>query len=207
MAGVTFLLVEIGPQAGTRQKIVPGTTIGREHCDVLLADQEASRRHAAIRAVKEGVAVEDLDSRNGTFVNGERIEAMRPLANGDTIQIGTTRWRFHASAEVESASDRAPRASRADRGPGEPPTESADPAPPQPLSRPDGSRGDVPAPEIMPSAVRRIPPPEAVAAPAFSSGPQRRVRGSAARRGGALLASYVVVASTAVAVIAYFAAR
>ena len=47
-----------------------------------------SRRHARI-LVADGVAtIEDLGSRNGTHVNGERIEKPTKLGNGDKIKIG-----------------------------------------------------------------------------------------------------------------------
>ena len=66
-------------------------TIGRKDCDVTLADDdEASRRHASIRATQDGAELTDLGSRNGTFVDGRRIEAAVPLTGGETIRIGLT---------------------------------------------------------------------------------------------------------------------
>lgn len=62
-------------------------TIGREGCEVTLASLLVSRRHATVRAVGDGHEVRDLGSANGTFVNGERIQAKK-LARGDIIQIG-----------------------------------------------------------------------------------------------------------------------
>jgi hypothetical protein len=66
------------------------TSLGRSSgCDVVLDDANASRRHAELR-VRGGKAVlVDLDSTNGTAVNGRRVRE-HPLADGDRITIGTT---------------------------------------------------------------------------------------------------------------------
>jgi len=45
--------------------------IGRQDADLVLQDPEVSRRHALLRRSGKTVVVEDLDSTNGTFVNGE----------------------------------------------------------------------------------------------------------------------------------------
>jgi len=56
-----------------------------------LHDAEMSRRHARISRLAEGrMVVEDLGSKGGTFVNGERIEAPETIAAGDRIRIGRT---------------------------------------------------------------------------------------------------------------------
>jgi len=79
-----------------------GLTIGREEGnDVMLDTPEASRRHARVFATDRGYAVEDLGSRNGTLVNGERIRSeWRLLANGDTITIGGEPLRFVTGEET-----------------------------------------------------------------------------------------------------------
>jgi serine phosphatase RsbU (regulator of sigma subunit)/pSer/pThr/pTyr-binding forkhead associated (FHA) protein len=67
----------------------PVTTIGRSSFnDVVLGDKSLSRRHARILKDGEGLSVEDLDSRNGTFFNGEKLTSVRPLGEGDRITIG-----------------------------------------------------------------------------------------------------------------------
>ena len=66
--------------------------IGRgEGCNILLAEDDlgASRRHAVIEQSPQGDwTVEDLGSRNGTLVNGQRITEPRLLRDGDTVTIG-----------------------------------------------------------------------------------------------------------------------
>jgi len=56
-----------------------------------------SRHHARIRVSRDGATIEDLHSRNGTFLNGERLTAPVPLADGDEIGLGLITLRFSAS--------------------------------------------------------------------------------------------------------------
>jgi two-component system, NtrC family, response regulator AtoC len=64
--------------------------IGRgPEADLPLSEPGASRRHATLTVADGQVAITDLDSRNGTLVNGERLEGRRPLLGGDTVTIGT----------------------------------------------------------------------------------------------------------------------
>ncbi len=65
--------------------------IGREDCEIAIADPEVSRRHAAIRAGTDGIGIEDLGSRNGTYVNEQRISVLRVLAEGDEVRVGRHR--------------------------------------------------------------------------------------------------------------------
>jgi len=53
-----------------------------------------SRHHARIRVSRESATIEDLHSRNGTFVNGERLTDAVPLADGDEIALGLITLRF-----------------------------------------------------------------------------------------------------------------
>jgi DNA-binding response OmpR family regulator len=64
------------------------TSIGRwEDNDVVIDDRWVSRHHAQVRREEENYVIVDLDSKNGTFVNGRRIAAPTPLADGDEIQM------------------------------------------------------------------------------------------------------------------------
>ena len=69
-----------------------GLTIGRYPglVDAVLADAHISRRHLRIRGGSKGFEVEDLNSSNGTIVNGERLEPfrLRTLGAGDVVRIG-----------------------------------------------------------------------------------------------------------------------
>ncbi len=57
-------------------------------CDLIISDKAVSRRHVELGAVAEGVTVEDLGSRNGTFYSGQRVEKML-LGFGGRLQIGS----------------------------------------------------------------------------------------------------------------------
>jgi pSer/pThr/pTyr-binding forkhead associated (FHA) protein len=59
--------------------------------DVFLASDDASRRHAQLEVAGLEVTIRDLDSRNGTFVNGERLTKPRLLRFGDEIRIAEAR--------------------------------------------------------------------------------------------------------------------
>lgn len=76
---------------GRRIGLADGPTeIGREpDCEVFLNHADVSRRHARILVKGATVTVEDLESRNGTLVNGKRVTAPKRLENGDTITFGT----------------------------------------------------------------------------------------------------------------------
>jgi FHA domain len=67
-------------------------TIGRggQNDLVLDGDEFASARHARIEARTDGVWVEDLDSTNGTYVNGARVAGAHRLAAGDILRVGET---------------------------------------------------------------------------------------------------------------------
>ena len=73
--------------------------IGRsEESDVFLVDPSVSRTHAVVEVDGAEPVVRDLGSTNGTFVNGERIEA-KHLKDGDELMFGNTRMRFEASGD------------------------------------------------------------------------------------------------------------
>ena len=67
-------------------------TVGRggENDLVLIGDEFASARHARIEMRGDGVWVQDLESTNGTFVNGSRVAGAQRLGNGDVLRVGET---------------------------------------------------------------------------------------------------------------------
>lgn len=80
---------------GRRHALSPaGMVLGRSHdSDLVVADERASRQHASIDLQGDTWIISDLDSANGTFVNGERIRE-RALRPGDEIRVGDTRIYF-----------------------------------------------------------------------------------------------------------------
>jgi S-DNA-T family DNA segregation ATPase FtsK/SpoIIIE len=91
-AGVIDLVVNAGPQAGRRVSLLPGRyVLGRDPtCDVVLDDPSLSRRHLQIEVGSEAVAISDLDSRNGSAVEGRTLVGNVQLApdDGTHIEIG-----------------------------------------------------------------------------------------------------------------------
>jgi DNA-binding NarL/FixJ family response regulator len=71
-------------------------TLGKAAADVQLADSTVSRLHAAIERVTGGWVIQDLGSRNGTFVNGAPVVGPRALRSGDELRCGRTRMVFIA---------------------------------------------------------------------------------------------------------------
>jgi hypothetical protein len=72
-----------------------GGVIGRSRdCDVVLSDENVSRRHAEVQPSGGSWIVRDLGSTNGVKVNGSRIQGPQSLKPGDTIQLGTSRVTF-----------------------------------------------------------------------------------------------------------------
>lgn len=68
--------------------------IGRsEEGEIVLVDPSVSRTHAVVEADSRGAIVRDLDSTNGTYLNGRRIES-EPLRDGDELRFGNTIMRF-----------------------------------------------------------------------------------------------------------------
>ncbi|MBF5041013.1 FHA domain-containing protein [Aggregicoccus sp. 17bor-14] len=85
------LLLLTGPSAGLRIELTEQLTLGRSpSCEVSLEDDKVSRRHARIFRLEGQTRICDLGSRNGTAVNGERIEGEAVLLPGDRVQVGAT---------------------------------------------------------------------------------------------------------------------
>jgi len=71
-------------------------TVGRggQNDLVLDGDEFASARHARIEARRDGVWVQDLDSTNGTFLNGARVVGAERMSPGDVLRVGETDLRL-----------------------------------------------------------------------------------------------------------------
>ena len=91
-ADVPALRIMNGPDEGKRLEIretQAEITLGRSpDCDLMLDDQNMSRRHCLIKRSWHGFTAQDLGSRNGVLVNGARIAEVRIIKDGDILQIG-----------------------------------------------------------------------------------------------------------------------
>lgn len=69
--------------------------LGRDpDVEIFLNSASVSRRHAQIRIAACQATIEDLGSKNGTFVGSERLEGARALADGDVIRVGSVKLTF-----------------------------------------------------------------------------------------------------------------
>jgi transcriptional regulator with GAF, ATPase, and Fis domain len=145
---VPTLLALFGSKAGLRLPLEGALVVGRaSSADVQLTDAKASREHCRFLVLPDHVAVEDLGSQNGTFVNGQLIQARTALTAGDEIAVGDSLFvldpdldvlaaRYGEATVCLSPSEREPGAIRARSG---------------------GQEGEGPAPDVpAPSALPRL---------------------------------------------------
>ena len=79
-------------------------SIGRSReADIPLLDDKVSRVHCGIRLSDGEFYLKDLKSRNGTFVNGQRVDDTATLKAGDRIQVGSTVFVLETASEQEDA--------------------------------------------------------------------------------------------------------
>lgn len=82
------LVAQAGPLAGQRIVINGTLTIGREpSCTIIIPDRQVSRFHARLVPMPEGVMLEDMGSKNGTYCNGVLINSAVMLQDGDVVKI------------------------------------------------------------------------------------------------------------------------
>jgi len=76
------------------------TILGRSReATVFIDDVSVSRRHARMMVNGHSVVVEDLGSKNGTTVNGDRIAGTASIQDGDVLAVGSVEMRFRAFVE------------------------------------------------------------------------------------------------------------
>lgn len=100
------LVVASGKSAGRtisvkREKLLIGRA---DECDVRPLSEDVSRRHCEFVVADGSFVVEDLRSRNGTFVNGARIEGRRQLVDGDIVRIGSLELKVSCGSPPGSSS-------------------------------------------------------------------------------------------------------
>src|SRR2546429_1275604 len=164
-SGAVFaaFLVRSGGLMGQRLPVkTPVVNLGRaDYNDIVLPDPSVSTSHAKLQR-REGVWVlVDLDSTNGTFVDGERVRGEAPLAPGATVRLGDVQLLFEPTDEKQGVAKgggtqvlRTPHSS-ALPGPPAPPASPARSVPPAPAApaapvRPPPAPGSQPAPPARP---------------------------------------------------------
>jgi pSer/pThr/pTyr-binding forkhead associated (FHA) protein len=100
-----------GSGAGKEVKIpVPKCLIGRgDDCHIKPQSDAVSRKHCVIITTENEVVVRDLNSRNGTFVNGERVGEESVLLTGDSLRVGPLE--FELVIEQTAAKPKRPKVS------------------------------------------------------------------------------------------------
>jgi hypothetical protein len=93
------LIIEEGSDKGKQFALRPVTTVGRASDNPLVIhDPYASASHAMILWREDRWWLEDLESHNGTFLNGEQVSQPLTLTTGDCIRIGETILRFEMAS-------------------------------------------------------------------------------------------------------------
>jgi hypothetical protein len=102
-----YLDVVLPVSAAQRFELQPPVTIGRAApADIVLARSDVSRTHCRIEADADGLAVSDLQSTNGTFVNDERLTERWVLQAGDRLRIGSFVLQYDSDAAAVERTQR-----------------------------------------------------------------------------------------------------
>ncbi|MDJ0318198.1 MULTISPECIES: FHA domain-containing protein [Arthrobacter] len=106
--GSALLIAHVGPNAGARFLLDSKVTTAGRHpdADIFLDDVTVSRRHVNFLKYDGGFEVIDAGSLNGTYVNGDRVDAVR-LRSGNEVQIGKFRLTYYFSAADTAPADTA----------------------------------------------------------------------------------------------------
>ena len=86
-----YLILEDAKDRQVFNLVRDRSVIGRSHeCDVVLPERfsRVSKKHCAIQRSLEGIQITDLESTNGTFLNGRPIKILNPILHGDTLVLG-----------------------------------------------------------------------------------------------------------------------
>ena len=96
-----LLIAQAGPLEGQRWKIRSELLLGRDpDCDIVIPMRQVSRHHARIFRGENGTMVEDLDSKNGTYINGHHVEEVIRLEEGDEIQVSLAQHFIYLSSDA-----------------------------------------------------------------------------------------------------------
>lgn len=93
--GIAWLVGASGPERGRTHRIDKDRAVAgaSASCDIVLSGDHISDQHASFRFQEKHFVVTDLDSTNGTFVNGDRVH-QHTLADGDRVSMGGVEWVF-----------------------------------------------------------------------------------------------------------------
>lgn len=96
-----LLIAQTGPLEGQRWKIKSELLLGRgPDCDIVIPMRQVSRHHLRIFQGEGGTMAEDLNSKNGTYVNGRHIDEIVRLGEGDEIQVSLAQHFIYLSSDA-----------------------------------------------------------------------------------------------------------
>ena len=199
------LVITSAQNEGRRIEVSRELVIGRENVDVEIDDAELSRRHVAVRPKEGGLEVEDLGSRNGTRVDGTRIDGPTRIRHGAVLSVGMTVFAVEAlPVEADGAGET--RAHSPAQG------TVVNQAPPRP-AREATVAGERPAPRRREAAPAPAAPAPVTAASNETAQPfgryqastSRRRRKAATRLWVPQVLTYAAVIGTATGLVLYFA--
>ncbi|MEE4273242.1 MAG: SpoIIE family protein phosphatase [Thermoanaerobaculales bacterium] len=102
------IICQVVPMVGMPFDVEPESDvviIGRSSgAGIVVSDRSMSRRHAKLVRDGDGWLIEDLGSRNGTLLDGRRINGATPIAPGSTLKIGSTTINIGAAAKTRQQS-------------------------------------------------------------------------------------------------------
>ena len=198
---MAHLVITSGQLEGRRIEVAKELVIGRENVDVEIDDAELSRRHFAVRPVAGGLEVEDLGSRNGTRVDGTRIDGPTRVRDGAVVRVGMTTLTVELPQEAPASSAGETRA-HVSQGTvmGDRPSRPAPTRPAEPSAAPA-------PPPAAPAAPQTVSGGKATGQPfgRYSATSSQRRRKAATRLWLPQALTYLAVAGTAAGLIIYFA--
>ena len=96
-----LLIAQAGPLEGQRWKINAALTLGREKdCQIIIPLRQVSRHHCRVSPSPNGAIIEDLGSKNGTYLNGSLVQEPSILTDGDEIQISLAQHFIFLSSDA-----------------------------------------------------------------------------------------------------------
>ena len=96
-----LLIAQAGPLEGQRWKIKAPLTLGREKdCQIIIPLRQVSRHHSRVSPSPDGALIEDLGSKNGTYLNGSLVQEPAILTDGDEIQISLAQHFIFLSSDA-----------------------------------------------------------------------------------------------------------
>ena len=182
-AGAAFasFLVRSGGLMGRRLPVkTPVVNLGRaDYNDIVLPDPSVSTSHAKLQR-REGVWVlVDLDSTNGTFVEGERVSGEAPLGPGAMVRLGDVQLVFEPADEkqgvLKGGGTQVLRTPHSSAPPGPPAPAAPPPAPAPPASPPRSAPPHPPAGPAGPARPAPAAQPPGAARPGTKPAPRRPV--------------------------------